>query len=610
MKKHFLSIVMMLLVTLTTVGQQLREIKTIETSPDATDSVLLRLEEQGYRLDTTMMVTHEEIVERNVVTNPFWHNVFFTGSFGGHAFRGDFANYGKFSETLDYDWFVGAGKWFTPELGIKMEWGMGQSHGFMDSQYVNENYPYAFGDLLTNNKGDTYYRNHTKWWDVSISGVFNLSRAIFGYEGADSKKRMNQFIASLGIGYVHHRNVPWRYCVADEFSAHGELQYSRFFNKKKYVSLDLKVRGLLYQTSFDRHDHHTNSNPIDANWGVAIGATVYLKHNVWGYKTHPKYTTNYLTLTHVDTVRVEAPRAPEYGQMTFYVFFPNNYSGRNDAPQIVAAPVNAIDYLAGGLFTQKKFVDNGKVALHLAKGSSLRELEYTDVATVKAYENLNDNLPRGYEMGAQPMSLLMDKDAMTTFRETHDYYYASIWDGKHEWGYRIDDAALGQNLSSLANYKESDSFGLNSQQGLGYVREHLGTDSGSDLYSFADIYAAIEGNEGYVSRFVDNNSVAKLRKIFTEGTITNVSVTGVATSQDNSNRNTATKRNSELAQNRAKTILEWLKGCESVKISEAQAQIYLGNDLQGPIHQVDDKSTRGLNAKLHRCVKVVISYMH
>lgn len=43
---------------------------------------------------------------------------------------------------------------------------------------------------------------------------------------------------------------------------------------------------------------------------------------------------------------------PEYRTFTFYVFYPNNYSGRNDAPVVSDAKVHSMDYLAGGIFTQ------------------------------------------------------------------------------------------------------------------------------------------------------------------------------------------------------------------------------------------------------------------
>ncbi|MBQ1664692.1 MAG: hypothetical protein II061_01370, partial [Bacteroidaceae bacterium] len=60
-----------------------------------------------------------------VVTNRFWENWFVYADGGGHAFFGDYSHYGKFKETLGPEFTVGLGKWFTPGLGIKAQFGMG-----------------------------------------------------------------------------------------------------------------------------------------------------------------------------------------------------------------------------------------------------------------------------------------------------------------------------------------------------------------------------------------------------------------------------------------------------------------------------------------------------
>ena len=609
MKKILYTLMMVLMTAAPSMAQEnLRELKTKINVENAGDDVRQRLEEQGYKMDTTLIEGHSFILDRNVVTNPFWHNIFFTGSVGMHAFRGDFSNYGKFSQTLDMDWFVGVGKWFTPSWGIKLEGGKSRSRGFMDSQYDT---PYTYGDLLTTKDGKSYYRHKIDWFDFSLSGLFNITRAISGYEGPNSQRLKNQFIASVGLGYLGHYNVPSEYFVSDEFSAHVELQYSRFIDKNKHLSFDTKLRGLLYQTNFDRHTNHKNSRWIDANWGVAVGLTYHLKHNVWGYKASTTYVTNYMTQTKTDTIRSAISKAPEYGQFTFYVFYPNNYSGRNDAPIIASAKVNAIDYLAGGVYTQKQYKDNGKVALQLASGKSPIGLDYVDIATEKANRpTIMDDVPRGYEICSKPLSLSQKMDDMAQFREKYGFYYAPIWDGRHAWQYRIDDATKGQSLSDASNYSETESFGLNSKEGTKYVQEHLVGQNDMKLYSFADVYAAVEGSGGYISQYADKDNVAELARIFNEATITNISVTGVATNQDNNaDANVRLTRNTALAQNRANTVVKWLKSSNNTKLAEAQSQVFMVNSLSGPVRRVDDTSTRGLQAKINRCVKVTIHYM-
>lgn len=148
-----------------------------------------------------------------VITNRFWDNWFVFGNVGGHAYFGDYAGRGKFSGRLSPDLFVGAGKWFSPGIGAKIQFG-----GFRSRSYSEEKTPYVYGEQLTASDGTPYWKAKIKWWDLSIHAMFNLSRLICGYEGIGSDKLMNQFILSAGIGAVHHWDIGPQ---ANEFSGIG-----------------------------------------------------------------------------------------------------------------------------------------------------------------------------------------------------------------------------------------------------------------------------------------------------------------------------------------------------------------------------------------------------
>lgn len=570
------------------------------------DSVLKKFEEQGYRVDSMVVSLQDTTASnRRVVTNPFSYNTFLTGAVGVHKFHGDFNDYGKFSETLDYDWYLGAGKWFTPLWGAKLEGGMGRSRGFVDSKY---DAAYAYGDLFTTEDGLSYYKTKNKWFDVSLSGLFNISRAICGYEGANSDKLMNQFVLGLGFGFVGHYGYPDEYNVSNDFGVRSELQYSRFLDRAKQWSVDAKFRAQFYQTDFDNISKY---NKLDRNLGVALGLTYYFKNNGWNYYESPKTTTAYLSYVMPEPEPVEEVRVPQYGQIMFYVFYPNNYSGSNDAPVDSKSVVNTMDYLAAGVFTQKKYSDNNSVDQRLAKGKSPLGLNIEDFATVKANKQETlDGLTRGYEIDTTLSALSLNKDTLASYKNKHGYYYAPIWNGRQSWQYRVDNAAQGQNLTDVRNYTEDKSYGLNSNLGIDIVRSNMEVKD-ADLYSFADIYAAIEGLGGYIDGYVDKEKVENLSRILNEGEITNICVSGAATNQDNStNQEQAQSRNTALAQNRTQSVLMWLRSCGISKLTDANLQVFMVNDLRGPVHQIEDKSTRSLNAKLNRCVKVTVDYMY
>lgn len=548
-----------------------------------------------------------------VVTNRFWDNWWVYGDIGMHTFRGDWSGNGKFKETLSPDFTVGLGKWFTPGFGIKAQFGMGNSRGFTEIWT-----PYAVGsedNPMLKSDGTPYWKLKTKWWDINANVVFNISRILYAWEGYDSDERFNQLFLSLGIGGVHHydkelKNKKWGEPYGgpkNEWYGNVELQYSRFFTKAKAWSLDVKLRGRFYETHYDL-------SPIagrrwDYNLGASIGATYYIKRRGWE-RCVPGDDINYF-------INVPAPipvvqKCPEYQTFTFYVFYPNNYSGRNDAPVVADAEVHTMDYLAGGIFTQKKFKNNSAVASRLKSGASLRSLKIENVPTEKATFTENPTgVARGYEMSSRPLSLEMDADDMQAFEDVAGYYYAPIYEADKTWCYRIDNETRTQTLLSRDNYKETTSYGLNAHSGLSTVRENMPLEEGTVLYSFADVYAALVGDEGYISQFNDKQAVDAIRDILENGQIIHVQAEGLATSQDNYTGENAEAvgqdRNRALSHYRAFSAIKWLR--ESGKFGELKHGDFSINVLSEPIGRVDDKSTRGLKAKLNRCARITIKYI-
>jgi len=557
-----------------------------------------------------------------VVTNRFWHNWWVSADIGAHTFRGDWSGNGKFRETLSPSFTVGVGKWFTPGFGIKGQFGLGDSRGFTQLWT-----PYALGSEdkpMYKRDGTPYWKMKTKWWDINANVVLNLSRILYAWEGYGSDERFNQFFLTLGIGAVHHYDNPqgnWRtkppYTGTARGKAYGdphnewygnvELQYSRFFNKNKAWSLDVKLRGRFYETHFDLSP--IEDKRWDYNLGLSIGATYYIKQRGWE-RCIPGDDVNYF-------ITVPAPATvvkdcPEYRTFTFYIFYPNNYSGRNDAPVVADADVHSMDYLAGGIFTQKRFKSNAAVDSRLKSGASLHSLKVEDVPTEKATFTENPTgVTRGYEMSNKPLSLNMDADEMQAFEDVAGYYYAPIYEADKTWCYRIDDETRTQTLLSRDNYKETASYGLNAHAGLSTVRENMPLEEGTTLYSFADVYAALVGEGGYIGNFSDKQAVNAIRDILKNAHILHVQAEGLATSQDNYTGENAEAvgldRNRTLSHYRAFSAIKWLR--ESGKFGDLKQGDFSINVLSEPIGRVDDKSTRGLKAKLNRCARITIKYI-
>lgn len=223
------------------------------------------------QVDTIQVTNHKE----RVITNPFWNNWFVTVDAGANAFWGDCPE-GKFKNRLTPQFNVGVGKWVTPGFGLNLQFTGFRSKGDkgVEGLYTRGSQTYTDAD------GNKYWKEKIKWWDFNVNAMFNLTRLIGGYEGINSSKHLNQFIASVGIGATHHYDLP--YGSANEWSGHVELQYSRFFSAKKNISLDVKLRGLLYETKYDGVFNH---QLFDENISLNMGVTYYFKDRGWGRTT-------------------------------------------------------------------------------------------------------------------------------------------------------------------------------------------------------------------------------------------------------------------------------------------------------------------------------------
>lgn len=574
--------------------------------------------------DTRTEVTHENLAPYQVVTNTFGKNWFAFATAGVHSFRGDYSSYGKFNGTLTPDFGIGIGKWFTPGVGLKIEFIRSDSEGY--TGYTTGHYGY--GPIMQRPDGTPYRKMRTRWWDISGSVILNLSRLFLGYEGYNSPRLMNQFMFTAGIGGVHHMGYGHSHGSDNEWSGHLELQYSRFFTRAKRFSLDVKARGIFYQTNFDLEYGQADkaANKWDCNLGIDLGFTFYLdskRSRGWKMSATHTYTRDYSERRYREVyVTGPEPGTPEVSEIVFYVFYPNNYSGRSDAPTIEGGEVNAIDYLTGGIGTQKKYKDNFELSSNLLNHRDITRLNTLDIPTEPAWSDFSQldsiNIPRGYEMGEGPISLPLEEGPLMEFRKRTGYYYAPIYGDKHVWHYRIDDHTLDQKLISEDNYYETNTFGLNAKHGLPIVREYFGAPKEELVVSLADMYAALTRNEGHISDHADSLTVANILDILNSSIVTNVQVEGLATSQDNYTGANAAEvgrqRNVALSENRAQTVINWLKGFHYFSRNPHTFYVLNRFDSQKMTHpgigRVDDPSTRGLNAKLNRCVKVRIQLAH
>ena len=333
-------------------------------------------------------------------------------------------------------------------------------------------------------------------------------------------------------------------------------------------------------------------------------------------------------------------------KINFLVFWPNNYSGKDDK---IDGEVDPIDYLMNGVGAQRAtnvFID-GIVLSDGSKQYVSNDNIYDLPTNVKTTYYSGTEPVGGYEMN-QYVGVSVIKSATTnnaictiTDGDGNTIRLAKMYDDKYvintptpegqdvkEWNkcryyYRADKNTLNQRLkgeedNGALSYidKKSNSFNLNITSDL-CSRFNLNQDQ---TYSMAEIFVALKGNDNVVyGQLSDTGKVEELKSILNgeRGKLKYVNCYGCASSQGN-NRNESVNltRNETLAKNRAKTISKWLsKNLKNDEVEYRDIQPIEGSDYDtNEAYIVDEnksynqEDSNALEAKLTRFTLVEILY--
>lgn len=279
--------------------------------------------------------------------------------------------------------------------------------------------------------------------------------------------------------------------------------------------------------------------------------------------TEPEFTNTY---TKADPVKLDPPpvepEIPEdIKEITFYVFYPNNYSGVYDT---IGESVEAMAYLLCGSNAQKK-----------------NENPYEDYSLKYEYEAMRDFDGNGYEMqrgvtvtdedddrtGAIIGTRMAWRTALSKNTKTYPASTTKKWhyriDGVYEIPSRgnLDKNTYDQTLLVPANYKDSDSFGLNND--AEEVKRIFNEQDNDYLFSLAEVAAAISKNEQIKEYLISNKGVSRERVETLENIVDNYEITNInGIGYSNSHGNNASgsvndNRNNLLAIQRIETVVDW-----------------------------------------------------
>lgn len=143
-------------------------------------------------------VEYENIDERyQVLTNKFWDNWFIQIGGGGEMTLGNKDVNAPFKDRISPTFNLALGKWFTPGLGLRLQYSGFQSRGWA----ISPNDAYVDG---RQRNADGYYEQKFKYMNLHGDILFNLSEMLGGHK----ETRVYSFIPYLGAGFYYNYDSP------------------------------------------------------------------------------------------------------------------------------------------------------------------------------------------------------------------------------------------------------------------------------------------------------------------------------------------------------------------------------------------------------------------
>lgn len=205
-------------------------------------------------------VTENEIVQiqdkYQVITNPFWDNWFFSIGGGAQVVFGNGDHIGNFKDRISPAMNISVGKWFTPGLGLRMQYSGLQAKGFTTDEVA------AYSDRSP--LGDGSYKQRWDFMNLHGDILFNLNTLFAGY----NPDPIYEVIPYIGAGFTHSYSRP---------HIHAATLNAGIINRFRVTSvleLNLELSATGTEGKFD--GEHGGKHDYDGILGVTAGVTYYL----------------------------------------------------------------------------------------------------------------------------------------------------------------------------------------------------------------------------------------------------------------------------------------------------------------------------------------------
>lgn len=171
-----------------------------------------------------------------VITNSFWSNWFFSIGGGAEATFGDNDKAGSFGKRISPTLNFAIGKWFTPGLGVRLQYSGLQARGYTYDAGAD----YVKGTQMD----DGYYKQRFDYMNLHGDVMFNLNALFGGY----NQHRVYEIIPYVGAGFTHNYTKPHREALSVNAGIINRFRISNAIDinlepRQLYLSFGLRRRG-------------------------------------------------------------------------------------------------------------------------------------------------------------------------------------------------------------------------------------------------------------------------------------------------------------------------------------------------------------------------------
>lgn len=329
-------------------------------------------------------------------------------------------------------------------------------------------------------------------------------------------------------------------------------------------------------------------------------------------------------------------------KITFFVFFPYNYSGVDDMGMGQTNYVNAIEYVLNGIgtsITKSGTTGETDFATHLNKNWTYNSSPVggyevhpnygisivtagSSGSTIVYVNEQTDQVSASEGSGYLPVmrmqgNVQVEKEVTTKGggesetkrgrrrkkKKKEEHKTKTVTEKRYKWWFRVDKSLRDVNTEP-ENFVDKTSYGLNAK---GYwdvlASSAMKDEKDTEVFSFADYVRAMNSSFDQQKNVTSEDGVNKIAELITKHNIIGIRICGSAGSNEGSSDSTR----SAIANNRAKAVQAWIRGMyeNSAYASKLPNE---GWELTNEVQSCSDKDSSSKSAKLVRYAKVDIIF--